>query len=308
MTTFADMAFDLGGRPLGGGQFTSPWQTHYFVDGTDGSDANDGTAPSRSKATIQAAVTAAGRGDIIYVRPLAYTSDASDVNRYSEAVTVPYATADLSLIGVSNTHHGNPNYGAKLQHTTASGTALTVNAPAFHIENMCVRAEGADYAIRFPYDGTGYTTVAGACGPTMYNVVIRGSLNGVRFDGGYAYWVAKCRFEGGSATDHALYLDGSTDPQRRGVVENCYFGGFNGALNDNAYIRILGATTDWLCRDCEFGIIPNDTHFINATGTNLGLGTRLWFDSADMTLSTGIVKGGITYVGLYDATMVVPAG
>ena len=307
MTTFADMAFDLGGRPLGGGSFSSPWATHYFVDGTDGSDAFDGTAPSRSKKTIQAAVTAAGAGDVIYVNPLTYTTDGSDVNRYVEAVTVPYATADLSLIGVSNTNPGNPNYGAKLQYTVGSSTALTVNAPAFHLENMCVRAEGADYAIHFDADAN-YAAVAGSCGPTMYNVVIRGSLNGVLVTDGYAYHIAKCRFEGGAATDHSLVLNGAAQPQRRGVVEHCYFGGFNGALNDLAYIRIYGATTDWYCHDCDFGIIPNGGTFINATGTNLGLGTRLYFDSADMTLSTGIIAGGITYVGLFDTTMTQPAG
>lgn len=307
MTEFSDGVFQYGGAPTGGAPFSSPWATHFFVDGDLGNDANDGKNVKRSKKTIQSAVTAAGRGDVIYVRPRTYTTDGSDVNRYSEAVTVPYATADLSLIGVSNTSPGNPNYGAKLQYTTASGTALTVNAPAFHIENMCVRAEGAKYAIHFNADAN-YAAVAGSCGPTMYNVVIRGSEDGVCVTGGYAYHISRCRFEGGSATDNSLYLDGSAQPQRRGVVEYCYFGGFNGALNDEAYIRILGATTDWFCHDCHFGIIPADTHFINATGTNLGLATSLWFDSADMTLSTGIVKGGITYVGIYDATMAVPSG
>jgi len=222
-------------------------------------------------------------------------------------VTVPYATADLSLIGVSNTNPGNPNYGAKLQYTTASGKALTVNAPAFHIENMCVRAEGADNAIHFNADAD-YAAVAGSCGPTVYNTVIRGSLRGIQVTGGYAYHISRCRFEGGSATDSSVYLDGSAQPQRRGVIEYCYFGGFNGALNDNAYVRILGSTTDFLMHDCYFGIIPADTHFINATGTNLGLIANCWFDSADITLSTGIVLGGITLVGAFDATMAVPAG
>jgi len=306
MTTVSDGLFEYGGAPVSQ-RFSNPWGTHYFVDGTDGADRNDGKSTKRSKATVQAAVTAASAGDVIYVRPLTYTSDGSDVNRYVEAVTVPYATADLSLIGVSNTVPGNANYGAKLQWTTASGTALTVNAPAFHIENMCVRAEGADYAIHFNAD-TDYDVVAGSCGPTMYNVVIRGSKYGVRVTDGYAYHISRCRFEGGSATDNSLYLTGAAQPQRRGVVEYCYFGGYNGALNDEAYIRILGTTTDWFCHDCHFGIIPNDGHFINATGTNLGLATSLWFDSADMTLSTGIVKGGITFVGIYDATMAVPTG
>lgn len=309
MSTFPDGLFQYGGQPVGGSYFTSPWATAWFVDGTSGggNDNYSGLKPTEAKATVQAAVTAAGRGDVIYIRPLDYTSDASDVNRYSEAITIPFATEDLSLIGVSNTNPGNPNYGAKLQYTTASGTCLTVNAPASHVENLCVRAEGADYGIY--YSGvSGYATLAGACGPTLNNVVIRGGTYGVYVYGGYAGYIANCRFEGGAAQDDSFYMTGNAIPNRRYVIRDCYFGGTNGAAIDNAYIRILGSCTDVLIHRCYFGILPTDTHFINATGSNLGLIAECWFDSADITLSTGIVKGGLTLVGAYDATMAVPAG
>jgi len=299
MSTAPDMLFDLGGRPLGGAQFSSPWATHWFVDGQTGSNASDGLTPSTGKLTIQAAVTAASAGDVIYVRPKTYTSDASDVNRYIEAVTVPYATADLSLIGVSNTKAGNPNYGAKLQYTTASGTALTVNAPAFHIENMCVRAEGADYAIQFTADA-GYTGAAGSCGSTMYNVVIRGSLNGVLVTDGYATNIVNCRFEGGSATDHALVLNGSAQPARRHRVQDCHFDSYNGAANDNAYIRIYGAETDLLIYRCTFDIIPTDTYYIHATGSNLGMIANCWFCDDSVDTDAEIVLGGLKVVTCWD--------
>lgn len=50
----------------------------YFVDGTSGSDLQDGKSVNTAKATIQAAVTlqianASGRGDTIYVMPGTYT-------------------------------------------------------------------------------------------------------------------------------------------------------------------------------------------------------------------------------------------
>ena len=299
MTTFGDGVYQYGGMPVGNGRFTNMWGTHWFVDGTDGSDAYDGKSPVRSKATIQAAVTAASRGDVIYIRPLTYTTDGSDINRYVEAVTVPYATNDLSMIGVCNSHYGNPNYGAKLQYTVASSTCLTVNAPALHMENMCVRAEGATNAIHF--NGTsGYATLAGSCGPTMYNVVIRGSLNGVRVTAGYAANIVGCRFEGGSATDNAIVLNGSASPQRRVRIQDCHIDSFNGAANDNAYIRILGPSTDLLIYRCTFDIIPTDTYYIQATGSNLGMIANCWFCDDSVDTDAEIVLGGLKVVTCWD--------
>jgi len=298
MSTAPDGLFEYGGAPVSGGRFSSPWATHYFVDYDNGADSNDGRSPDGAMKTIQAAVTATGRGDVIYIRPRKYTSDGSDVERYIEAVTVPYATADLSMIGVSNTYQGNPNYGAKLQYTETSGTALTVNAPAFHIENMCVRAEGADYAIDF-VSNSDYSTAAGSCGPTMYNVVIRGSLYGVRLSGGYAANIVGSRFEGGAATDSSIVLYCSAQVQRRVRIKDCHFDCFNGAANDNAYIRIYGPTTDLLIYRCTFDIVGGDGTYINATGTNLGLVADCFFGASDLS-TTAIVEGGLKIVGAWD--------
>jgi hypothetical protein len=298
LSTFPDGIFQYGGQPVGAGQFSSPWAKAYFVDGTSGSDALDGLKPTSAKATVQAAVTAAGRGDVIYIRPLTYTTDASDVNRYEEAITIPYATADLSLIGVSNTNPGNANYGAKLQYTETSGTAMTVNAPALHLENLCVRAEGGDYGVY--YSGASlYAALGGSCGPTVYNCVFRGGVTAVFVLGGYASCFANSRFEGGSGQAISIHFDGHTLLGRRHEVRNCFFDGYNGTAISNSYIRVQGSQTDLLIRDCFFSIVPS-TAFINATGTNLGLVANCFFDSAD--LSTGqIVEGGLTIVGAWDS-------
>jgi len=306
MTTFGDQVYQYGGAPVEGGRFSSPWSKHYFVDGDDGTTNGSGTTPDKALSTIQAAVTLASRGDVIYVRPRTYSSDGSDVNKYTEAVTIPYATADLSLIGVANTHIGNPNYGVKLQYTTALSTCLTVNAPAFHIENMCVRAEGAGKAIHFNA-GANYTAVAGSCGSTMYNVVIRGSLNGVYVTDGYATNIVGCRFEGGSATDNAIVLNGIAQPARRHRIQDCHFDSYNGAANDNAYIRILGVQTDLLIYRCTFDIKPTDTYYIQATGTNLGLIANCFFAEADLDTDAEIVQGGLTVVGCWDVAGIAAA-
>lgn len=64
MSTFPDGVYQFGGEPVGGARFSSPWATAWFVDGTDGSDANTGKKPDTAKATIDAAVQLAGKSDI----------------------------------------------------------------------------------------------------------------------------------------------------------------------------------------------------------------------------------------------------
>ena len=68
--------------------------THYFVDGTGGSDGNRGIDSSKAFKTIQAAVTRqiadnTGRGDVIHIMP----------GTYAESITAS-TLVDCSLIGV----------------------------------------------------------------------------------------------------------------------------------------------------------------------------------------------------------------
>jgi hypothetical protein len=82
---------------------------------------------------------------------------------------------------------------------------------------------------------------------------------------------------------------------RRWVIQNCYFGAYNGAASDNADIRIQ-SNTDLLIRDCFFDIIPGDTYYINATGTNLGLIAHCWFGDAALDTDNEIIQGGLKVV------------
>ena len=109
MSIAPDMLFHMGGVPVGGARFSSPWATHWFVDGTDGNDNNDGKTPGTAKATIQAAVTASTGGDVIYIRPQVYTLG-TGFARYTEDITVAQAqtagsgteaNANKSIIGVT---------------------------------------------------------------------------------------------------------------------------------------------------------------------------------------------------------------
>jgi hypothetical protein len=67
----------INGVPIFGSGDRQSFGTHYWVDGTNGSDNHSGLAVAKSKKTIQAAVTlqianATGFGDVIYVLPGTY--------------------------------------------------------------------------------------------------------------------------------------------------------------------------------------------------------------------------------------------
>ncbi len=87
------------GIPLPGGAMGPVFGRTYFVDGTNGNDANSGRDPSRAKATIQAAltlqiadaVTKASLGDVIYVLP----------GTYAESITGNMTK--VQIIGVGRT-------------------------------------------------------------------------------------------------------------------------------------------------------------------------------------------------------------
>ena len=74
----------------GGGLLTSG--EVYWVDGSNGADTNDGLDNLSSFATIQAAVTAATRNDVILVRPKAMASgDRKSTRLNSNHYLIPYS-------------------------------------------------------------------------------------------------------------------------------------------------------------------------------------------------------------------------
>jgi len=112
MTTFGDRLFELGGVPVTGGNAQSHpvFGKVWFVDGTNGSDSNDGLTPTRAFATIQAAVTeqianTTSLGDIIYVFP----------GSYAESVT-----GNLTKVQIIGLDCGGAAHAASIRPTAGS--------------------------------------------------------------------------------------------------------------------------------------------------------------------------------------------
>lgn len=304
MSTSPDGLFQYGGQPVGA-LWASPWSKVYFVDGESGSTTNDGLTPGTALSTIQAAVTLATRGDIIYIRPQQYTVG-TGFSRYTEEVTVSVGgggtashctNADISIIGCVNT--SNPEYGVRWKHATdTTGYCLINHAPALHVENIGFFAESSADAISLLSNGS-TNTQRGIDGTTFYNCVVKGG-DLKASDGGDGLSIKNCRFHCGyDGHVAAISYTASTNPGRRLLIDNCVFQTGNGTAASGPFINIGTYVTEVQIRNCFFPGTPTGNAYISSTGSNTGGISNCFFAVADVS-TTAIVEGGLVACGIYD--------
>ena len=290
--------------PTTGNRFSNPWSTHYFVDGDNGLDGNDGTSPDTAFKTIQAAVTAAIGGDVIYIRPKTYTLG-TGFARYTEDVVVSLGgsggsgatstNANISIIGISQRLAAD-FLGVRWKFATA--TPLTVYAPCLHVENIGFFTEAATYAINLACNGA-TRTQEGTSGFSIFNCAIKGDgkLYG---NGANEIQIVNCRFQCKyDGTVGGINLVGSSNQVVRPIIRDCEFIGGN--ANNMSDACIIGAAPwyDALIRDCYF-LAESDTGvYINISGTNTGMVANCYFGSADIS-TTSIVASGMIGTACWD--------
>lgn len=289
-----------------GNRFSSPWNTHYFVDGDNGSDGNSGKETTKAFKTIQAAVTASTGGDVIYIRPKTYTLG-TGFARYTEDVTVALGgnggsgatdtNSNKSLIGISQRGHPSDFLGVRWKFDSA--TNLAVDATCLHVENIGFFTEGATYAINLRCNGT-TRTQEGTSGFSIYNCAIKGEGK-LYANGGNEIQIVNCRFQAKfDGTVGGINLVGSANAVARPLIQNCEFIGGN--TNNMSDACIVGAAPwyDAVIRDCYFNADSDTNVYINIAGsTSTGTISNCHFSVADV--STGrIVEGGLIATGIYD--------
>jgi hypothetical protein len=313
MTTFSDQVFEFGGAPVGSGRFSSPWATHWFVDFDNGTASGDGRRPDKAYKTIQAAVTAASGGDVIYIAPRAYQLG-QGFRRYVEDITVTQGgtagsgqvatNANISIIGVTQRQYPSDMVGVRTKYSTAGHGGWNIEAPGTHLESIGHFAEDATtYAIFFESDGA--TRSKGFDGVSMYNVMVKGKE--VRFSGGGGDMsIINCKFQAkydGTGTP-LLNLIGSAGAVNRLSVIGCDFIGGN--ANNYATAPVTGAApvTSFVMRDCHFSQDPDSGDFINFAGTtNSGVVSNCFFGSESLAAKLGTLtsgSSGIHSAGLFD--------
>jgi len=204
----------------------NPWSNYFYVDGDNGNDNdNSGQSIEKAKKTIQAAVTAAVEGDVIYVRPK--TPGIWDPVGYEETVIIPYTKPNLSIIGV-----GTGRTLGALPHMAigAGATAMiTVRAPGCRIANLSITGTSSTGG-GILLDDNGSTKAA--FGTTIENCYFyENQGSAAAATGGGVMWAAT-----GGAWQTA--------------IRNCYF------MSNRAGIVLMGTSesrpTDILIEGCEF--------------------------------------------------------
>jgi hypothetical protein len=215
--------------------------TVMWVDGTSGSDNNDGTAPDNAKATIQAGVTAAGAHGTVYVMPQTITDFTGDPASYAETIIIPATHMNMRLIGL----YGGLTQGGLPQVKKGSGTTalLTVRAAGVLIANIGFNGASAtgggillddDYAAKTAFG----TTIEGChfknCKVTSTNAATGGAIMWSATGNAWQVRIAGNRFYK-NAGDVVLLGTTNTVPQDV-VIEHNIFSGPAASVDCNLYL------------------------------------------------------------------------
>ncbi len=297
--------------------FFEPWSDVWYVDGRTGGGSDDytGTGPSKAKATIQAAITAASGGDVVYIRPQVYTLG-TGFARYTEDITVAQAqtagsgteaNANISIIGITSRQYPSDMLGVRTKYSTAAHGGWNIECPGTHLENIGIFAEDAtSYAIFF--ESNGGTRTKGFDGSSMYNVMVKGKATqlGSGTGGSGDVSIVNCKFQckyDGSGTP-LLNLVGSAGAINRLSVINCDFIGGNANNYSTAVITGAAPVISFVMRDCHFSQAPDTPPYINFAGTsNSGVISNCYFGSEGLAATETTWGGGdcgIHAAGVFD--------
>lgn len=245
---------------IGGSGFLLKKSVIYYVDGTNGSDSNDGLSPGAAFKTIQAAVTkqianSTGLGDAIYIMPGTYVEN-----------VVASVFNDCSLIGISaDSVIIAPVTGSAF--TTGTDGVATVSMNRSLIKNIQFRAPSTeDGATAYPACLIGYMTgsVIEDCkfmgtsiapfqnpGPATVGLQL-GSRTYVAGEFPEHSRISRCEFGTSAGRNKELSIGirvGSqinTDPANRGFksmkIEDCIIGAYDTGILLNTGASSCGGT------------------------------------------------------------------
>jgi len=260
----------------------------YFVDGTNGSDNNDGLSWERSKATIQAGLDlCSGRGlHRVFVAPGGYTED----------LTTPLnATASHGQLIAYNPTPGQ-SYGAVyVTASTAGAACLTVQARGWYISGFEFDALADAECVILG----GATAGNNASGTMIEDCLFVGQnqgLAGIDWQNGVSgnplCTIRSCGFYGftsGSTAGNCMSCTASGIDQPRFVlIEHCWFGDSDNLIDMNP-------------RGFKESIIRYNTFFTNGANQNPD-------EIIDNTGGNDTLIYGNYFAGTYDATSGYVAG
>lgn len=303
MSGTPDMLTQWGGVPVGGQRYTSPWATHWFVDGVNGSDARDGKSPGKAKATIDAAAQLMGVGDVCYINPQTYVVGTGHA-RYEECVTVDLAQSDLSFIGTG--YSRSNEFGVRMKCDGSTLYCFDVSGPSCHFENIGLFSSGGTNTLLARNNGA-TATQRGSDGITLYRVNSKGSP--LKIVGGQAARVIDCVFN--NAAIELIIADPAVSGYNQ-QIRGCAFldtGQETAVTHPHISSASSNSVALWVDH-CYFGLIPTTTaYYFQCAVNSSGMITDSFFNQVNLDTDTDISIGGSGFkvVGCYDKTGLIDA-
>jgi hypothetical protein len=230
-----------------------------FVDGDYGGNNNAGWTPKKAVASITQAVTniTGMRQAVIYVRPKG-NSTTSGQSYYTDNVTVPLTTPNLSIIGAGSTPR-RPFLGVDVKATTSTSPLFTVNGSGLCLESMRLTGTGqnATDGIAIIYAKTSATS-NGSVGLQAYQCRFDNAKTGgaFTFDSPNHVEILECSFDECAISITTLMSYGGVASRGLKIVD-CDFGGRIATRDMDIYISQSGAgtgagVTGYEIRGCRF--------------------------------------------------------
>lgn len=261
----------------GGVSFGSGEGDVWYVDGTNGNSVNQGKSWSDAFVTIQAAVTKASAGDIIYVTAKDLTDFTGDPTSYAETIIIPASTSNLSIIGISRgrTQGGLP----QIKIGSGSTAMITVRAPGCLISSIGINgASSTGGGILLDDDNSAKsafgTSIVGChfkncVGSSATNAATGGAIMWSVEGNAWQVNISGNRFYK-NVGDVVLLGTNNTVPQDV-VIENNIFSGPSGNVDCNLYLQGGSGINGLIIRNNVFTANPNigsgtNVNFLRLTG------------------------------------------
>jgi hypothetical protein len=293
----------------------NPWANYWYVDEDNGSDsANNGSAVDKAVASLEQAISNAGRGDVIFVRAQAMATGAIDPESYTENAVITADKDALSIVGVptGRVQGGLPQL--KVGSTTTQAI-LTVRAPGCLISNLGFNGAGATGGgILLDDDGSTKSALGttienchfkNCVGTTATNAATGGAI---QLSG--APWqilIKGNRFY--KNVGDVVLLDTSNSVPQDIVIEDNIFSGPAANTDCNLYLMGGSGINGVIIRDNVFTAMPalggTNDRFIKATSC-VGILANNFFNCA--TQGSGLLTFKAAGTGAFIPTTMFMAG
>lgn len=250
-----------------------------WVDGTNGSDSNDGKAPDRAYATITAALAAAVAYDTVAVFPGSYTEHAA------------LAVDNVSLVGLGD----SPRQVVLQDSTDSVVEIIAITGSNCTVANLMVGNGHANNVEAITVGACDYATIE--------NCVIEPASGitqdeGIRLMGpntNIGHIIRNCYF---NTCTLGIVFEDSTTNAKDVVIEGCIFhNGVTADITDSADIQVNGV----LIKDCVFqgGATPPTDFIVLDNASTDGFICNCYFRSATLATATITIDAGLIMAGCY---------